>query len=501
MSSYYITTPIYYVNDIPHIGHAYTNVASDVIARFMRLNGKEVKFLTGTDEHGQKVEKSSNKAGIDPQTFTDKVSVAFKELTPLLNLSNDDFIRTTENRHKKAAQAIWNKLEKNGFIYLDKYSGWYSIRDEAFYAESELTEDGNAPTGAPVEWVEEPSYFFALSKFEDKLLKFYEDNPSFVRPVGRLNEVVSFVKSGLRDLSISRTSFKWGISVPSSDNHIMYVWLDALTNYISALGYPDLSSEEFKKFWPANLHVIGKDILRFHAIYWPAFLMAAELPLPSRIFAHGWWTNDGQKMSKSIGNVISPKDLIEECGRDSVRYFLMREMTFGNDGNYSKKALFARVNAELANNIGNLAQRTLSFIQKNLDGIVPDIQDFDCELLQSGRNLRSEFSSLMEEQNINQVLDLIINFASNANIYIDQKAPWMLKKKDVEEMKKVLYVLLEAIRYIAIYMQPFTPEAASKLLDFLCVSKDTRNFDDININIPAGVKLPEPEPIFPRLQQ
>jgi methionyl-tRNA synthetase len=530
MSSYYITTPIYYVNDVPHIGHAYTSVASDVLARFMRLDGRDVKFLTGTDEHGQKVEKSAEKAGIDPQTFTDNVSVAFRNLGDLLNLSNDDFIRTTEERHKIAAQALWKKLEENGAIYLGKYAGWYSVRDEAFYAESELI-DKMAPTGAPVEWVEEPSYFFALSKFQDKLLEFYEQNPGFICPSSRKNEVVSFVKSGLHDLSVSRTSFKWGIPVPrhceedsqnantdaatsvgsprysrdDASEHIMYVWLDALTNYMSAVGYPNLDSADFTKFWPADLHIIGKDILRFHAVYWPAFLMAADLALPKRVFAHGWWTNDGQKMSKSIGNVVSPEDLIEEFGRDPVRYFLMREMIFGNDGNYSRSSLIARINSELANNIGNLAQRTLSFVQKNADGIVPLCHSteggnpaINCALLELARSLRPKFVAAMEEQDINSVLDGAINLASEANIYIDQKAPWNLKKTDPEEMKRVLYVLLEVLRYIGIYMQPFTPTAAAKLLDLLAISKDQRSFSDIEKRLIPGTKLPEPEPIFPR---
>jgi methionyl-tRNA synthetase len=495
MSSYYITTPIYYVNDVPHIGHAYTSVASDVLARFMRLDGRNVKFLTGTDEHGQKVEKSAEKAGIDPQTFTDNVSVAFRDLGNLLNLSNDDFIRTTEERHKIAAQALWKKLEENGAIYLGKYAGWYSVRDEAFYAESELI-DKMAPTGAPVEWVEEPSYFFALSKFQDKLLEFYEQNPGFIAPTSRKNEVVSFVKSGLHDLSVSRTSFKWGIPVPSNQDHIMYVWLDALTNYISAVGYPDLDSEDFNKFWPADLHVIGKDILRFHAVYWPAFLMAAGLPLPKRVFAHGWWTNDGQKMSKSIGNVVSPKDLIEEFGCDQVRYFLMREMIFGNDGNYSRSSLIMRINSELANNIGNLAQRTLSFVQKNADGTVPE-KHHD-SLLEVASSLRLKFVASMEEQDINSVLDSIIHLANEANIYIDQKAPWNLKKTNPDEMQKVLYVLLELLRYIGVYMQPFTPVAAAKLLDLLAIPNDQRSFVDIDRQLTPGTKLSEPEPIFPR---
>lgn len=372
---YYLTTPIYYVNDKPHIGHAYTTLACDALARFKRLDGYEVKFLTGTDEHGQKVETAAANAGVDPQTFTDKVSLNFRDLAGAMNFSNDDFIRTTEERHKKACQAIWNKLLEKGHIYLGAYEGWYSVRDEAFFTETEVV-DGKAPTGAPVEWVEEPSYFFDLSKWQEPLLKYYEEHPEFIAPSARRNEVMSFVKSGLRDLSVSRTSFKWGVPVPGDDAHIMYVWLDALTNYITAAGYPDTESSDFKAFWPADLHMVGKDILRFHAVYWPAFLMAADLPLPKRVFAHGWWTNEGQKISKSVGNVIDPLELIEKYGLDQVRYFLLREVPFGNDGDYSHTAMVNRMNSELANDFGNLSQRVLSMIAKNCDGKVPAHGDF-----------------------------------------------------------------------------------------------------------------------------
>ena len=496
MSHYYITTPIYYVNDVPHIGHAYTSIAADVIARFMRLDGMQVKFLTGTDEHGKKVETSASKLGLDAQSFTDKLSVSFREMSDYLNLTNDDFIRTTEYRHKKAAIALWQKLEENGYIYLSKYAGWYSVRDEAFYAESEISEDKLAPTGAPVEWIEEPSYFFALSKFQDKLLKFYEENPHFIKPESRRNEVISFVKGGLHDLSISRTSFKWGVEVPSSPGHIMYVWLDALTNYISALGYPDLDHQDFQTYWPANLHIMGKDIIRFHAVYWPAFLMAADLPLPQKLFAHGWWTNEGQKMSKSIGNVISPKALIEEFGSDQVRYFLMREMIFGNDGNYSREAMIIRINSELANNIGNLAQRILSFVQKNLDGIVP--AEVDHALFIKAQNLHKQFRTNMHNQEINAVLDGIISFSSDLNVFVDQQAPWNLKNTDISKMKEILYICMECLRYIGIYLLPFTPDAANKLLDLLEINLEHRNFANIMVKLAEGTKLPSPSPIFPR---
>jgi methionyl-tRNA synthetase len=345
-NTYYITTPIYYVNDKPHLGHAYTSVACDAIARYMRLDGMEVKFLTGTDEHGQKVEKSAAAAGVPPQAFVDEVSEHFREMAHTLNLTNDDFIRTTEPRHKEAAQALWKKLEAAGDIYLGGYAGWYATRDEAFYQESELV-NGKAPTGADVEWVEEPSYFFRLSKYQQPLLDFYAANPDFILPESRRNEVLSFVKGGLKDLSISRTTFNWGIPVPGDEKHIMYVWLDALTNYWTAADGK----------WPADLHMVGKDILRFHAVYWPAFLMSAKLALPKRVFAHGWWTIEGEKMSKSLGNVVAPAHLVEKYGLDQTRYFLLREVPFGSDGNFSRQSMFERINADLANNIGNLAQQ------------------------------------------------------------------------------------------------------------------------------------------------
>lgn len=498
-SNYYITTPIYYVNDVPHIGHAYTTLACDVVARYMRLSGKNVKFLTGTDEHGQKVAQSAEKAGVDPQEFTDKVSIKFRELADKMNFSHDDFIRTTEERHKKAVQHLWKILEERGEIYLGKYSGWYSMRDEAFYSESELTEDGLAPTGAPVEWLEEPSYFFALSKWQDRLLEFYEANPNFIRPESRRNEIINFVKGGLHDLSVSRTSFTWGVKVPGDEKHVVYVWLDALTNYISALGYPD-ESGEFKTFWPADVHVVGKDITRFHAVYWPAFLMAAGIEPPKSIMAHGWWTNEGQKISKSIGNVIDPLALIDEFGVDQTRYFLMREVIFGNDGNYSRDNMIARINAELANKIGNLTQRTLSFIAK-IDGQVPPrASNWEQEdVIIFAKSLRSGFDDAMEMQNINFVLDGINELADKANIYIDHLAPWTLKKTDPAKMNEVLYVLIEAIRYIAIYMQPFTPVSAGKMLDQLGVATTDRDFDSLNKPLNVGADLGIPEGVFPRI--
>ena len=505
MDAYYITTPIYYVNDVPHIGHAYTTVASDVLARFMKLSGMEVKFLTGTDEHGQKIEKSAQNFGLSPQDFVDKMSQPFRALSPLLEIENDDFIRTTEERHKKAVTCFWNKLKDNGHIYEGKYSGWYSVRDEAFYAESELTEQGLAPTGAPVEWMEEPSYFFNLSAWQDRLLEFYEQNPNFIKPASKRNEVISFVKGGLLDLSISRTSMKWGIPVPGNESHVIYVWLDALTNYISALGYPE-NTEDFQKFWPANVHIVGKDILRFHAVYWPAFLMGADLPLPNTIYAHGWWTNEGQKISKSLGNVIDPVPLTLEFGADYVRYYMMREIIFGNDGNFSQETFKTRINSELVNKIGNLCQRTLVFINKNLDSIVPSLENSEqliqnSDLLNLVYNYLDIFKKQMENQEINSFLDGIIKIADEANIFIDKEAPWALRKTDINRMNEVLYILLEVIRCIGIYLLPIVPDSANKMLDQLSIDQAERNFASITSanRIEGGKILKEATPIFKRL--
>ena len=506
-NNFYITTPIYYVNDVPHIGHAYTSLTCDVIARFMKLNGKNVRFLTGTDEHGQKVEKSALNNNLSPQEFTDKMSLSFRDLLKALNITNSDFIRTTEARHKLGVKAFWQKLKKNGDIYSSKYSGWYSIRDEAFYDESELTPEGLAPTGAQVEWVEEPSYFFALSKWQDKLLEFYEANPDFIRPKTRRNEVISFVKSGLTDLSISRTSFKWGIPVPDNKEHVIYVWLDALTNYISALGYPD-ETDDYKNFWPADVHVVGKDILRFHAIYWPAFLMSAGIPTPKSIFAHGWWTNEGQKISKSVGNVIDPFKLIDDFGLDQVRYFLMREVIFGNDGNYARENLIQRNNSELSNKIGNLMQRTCSFIFKNCQERMPEVtKEFVDTMYQSEffvklQDLIKDSIIQMEHYNINTVLDNIIYVTEQSNIYIDHEAPWTLKNSDPQKMNEVLYRIVETLRYIAILMQPFTPDSAARMLNQLNVPEDNRNIMHLTQEfaiIPSS-KITQPSPIFPRLE-
>ena len=502
---YYITTPIYYVNDVPHIGHAYTTLACDVLARFKRLDGFDVLFLTGTDEHGQKVEKAAEAVDMKPQAFTDKVSQNFRDLLPFMNISNDDFIRTTETRHKEAAQAIWHRLMKNGHIYLDKYSGWYSVRDEAYFSEGELV-DGKAPTGAPVEWVEEPSYFFDLSQWETKLLQFYEDNPDFIAPVSRRNEVVSFVSSGLRDLSISRTSFNWGIAVPDNEKHIMYVWLDALTNYITATGFPDEQQNLYRTFWPASLHMVGKDILRFHAVYWPAFLLAADLEPPKRVFAHGWWTNEGQKISKSLGNVIDPLQLIETYGLDQVRYFLMREVPFGNDGDFSKSGMVNRINSDLANDLGNLCQRVLSFVYKNCNATVPKNMGFtpdDSKLITHAYEILPKLREDYNSQLFNVALERVWGLVAGSNKYIDEQAPWKLRKTDPDRMHTVLYTLLETIRCIGILLRPIMPGSSEKILNQLAVDTSKRSFAALNSNdcLEAGTSLQKPNPIFPRFEE
>jgi methionyl-tRNA synthetase len=505
--SFYITTPIYYVNDIPHIGHAYTTLACDYLARFKRLDGYNVMFLTGTDEHGQKVEKSAAAAGKTPIEFCDQVSQRFRELAKFMNYSNDDFIRTTEERHKRACQALWKRLEDNGHIYLDKYAGWYSVRDEAFYGENELI-DGKgseklAPTGAPVEWVEEESYFFRLSSFEEKLLAFYEEIPPTVLPQSRKNEVKSFVEGGLRDLSVSRTSFKWGIPVPGNDKHIMYVWIDALTNYMTAAGFPDENSETYKKFWPADIHMVGKDILRFHALYWPAFLMGAGIDPAKRVFAHGWWTNEGQKISKSLGNVIDPFQIVEEFGLDQVRYFLMREVPFGNDGDFSRQSMINRINSDLANDLGNLAQRSLSMIFKNCDGAMPspgEFSDADNVILAQADRLLSEVRAHIDVQAIHKSLETIWKTVSDANGYFALQEPWALKKTDPARMATVLYVTAEVIRQVGILIQPIMPDSAAKLLDQLKILENERGFDHLGggHRLASGTAIDKPEGVFPR---
>jgi len=506
---FFITTAIHYVNGPPHIGHAYENIGADVMARFKRLDGFDVYFLTGTDEHGQKVQKAAKDKGVDPQKFCDEISATFLEMCSLLNISQDQFIRTTADFHKKASQALWEKMEAKGDIYLNKYAGWYSVRDEAFYGEDELTArpDGkkvSTATGAEVEWMEEESYFFRLSAYGDKLLKLYEDHPEFIQPSFRRNEVVNFAKQGLTDLSISRTTFDWGVKVPGAPKHVMYVWVDALVNYISALRYPDENDARFKKFWPADVHLIGKDIVRFHAIYWPAFLMSAGLALPKRVFGHGHLQVEGQKMSKSVGNVVAPRDLVDTYGVDQTRYALMREVPFGNDGDFSRTVTINRVNAELANNLGNLVQRTLSMIAKNCDGKVPVpgiLEDADKELLEkTGQTLLIAVRGEIEKFQFSKALEEIIHVATAANMYIDTQAPWTLKKTNLERMGTVLYVLAETIRNLGLIMQPFTPDAAAKILDQVAVTE--RDFTCMGAThaLKPGTSLPAPSGVFPRLE-
>ena len=509
---YYLTTPIFYVNDAPHIGHAYAMVAADALARFMRLDGRRVHFLTGTDEHGQKVDKSARAAGVDPNTFFDRVSENFRETTRLMDISNDDFIRTTEPRHIKSSQAIWRAIAANhspkgrGNIYLGKYDGWYAVRDEAFYGEEELQTgaDGikRAPSGAEVEWVEEPSYFFRLSDWQEWLLDHYERHPDFIGPSARRNEVVSFVRGGLRDLSISRTSFSWGVPVPDDPKHVMYVWLDALTNYITAVGYPDTASDDFRRFWPASLHLVGKDIIRFHCVYWPAFLKAAGLEPPRRVFGTGWWTVEGEKRSKSLGNAIAPRTLVERYGVDGLRYFMLRELPFGNDGDFSHRAVVTRINGDLANGIGNLAQRVLSFIHKNADAKVPapgTLQDRDRALLAAATGLIEGVRPAFAEQRFHQALELIWLVIAEADRYVDAEAPWALRKRDPARMATVLFVLAEAIRQLAILLQPVMPVAAARLLDQLAVPGGQRDFAALTgARLLPGTTLPEPHGLFPR---
>ncbi|MEM9469913.1 MAG: methionine--tRNA ligase [Pseudomonadota bacterium] len=514
---FYITTAISYVNGSPHLGHAYEQILTDVMARFKRLDGYDVMFLTGTDEHGQKVAKTAEEKGMEPKTFCNQVAAEFEGMTDWLNISNNDFIRTTEERHYTASKAIWEAIKENNpdDIYLGKYEGWYSVRDEAYFAENELTEgedsEGNthklAPTGAPVEWVEQESYFFKLSAYTDKLLDFYAAHPDFIEPESRRNEIISFVKSGLQDISISRTNFSWGVPVPNDEKHVMYVWLDALTNYITGVGYPDIGSASYKKYWPADYHVIGKDIIRFHCIYWPAFLMSAKLTLPKKVFAHGFINVNGMKMSKSVGNVIAPQDLIETYGLDQTRYLLMREVPHGQDGNFSHDHAVTRINSDLANGLGNLVQRTLSMIYKNCDGAIPRpnaLNDDDKRLLDRAHN--RVLKSVLEEvdkMRFNRALENIWRLVNDANGYVDAQSPWTLKKEDPERMKTVLYVLAETIRVLGILIQAVTPDAGTKILDQLKIEEGARDFSYVSgkHQLTPETNIDKPEGIFPRLEQ
>ncbi|MDG6093770.1 methionine--tRNA ligase [Acetobacter sp. AN02] len=501
---FYVTTPIYYVNGAPHIGHAYTSVAADIVARFRRLAGDDVFFLTGTDEHGQKVEQAAATAGETPQAFTDSIAADFRAMADTMQISYNDFIRTTEPRHIAGAQALWEKVAESGDIYSGHYEGWYALRDEAFYGEDELTTrpDGTkvAPTGAPVEWVREPSYFFRLSKYQDRLLELYETQPDFIGPHGSRNEIVSFVRQGLRDLSISRTSFRWGVPVPGDEAHVMYVWFDALSNYLTALGYPDTSAPRMA-WWPADLHLVGKDIARFHTVYWPAFLMAAGIPLPGKVFSNGWWTVEGEKMSKSLGNVIDPRDLVKEFGVDPVRFFLIREVPFGGDSDLSRRSFIHRLNTELANDLGNLAQRTLSLIARNCGGVLPDAGPHtpeDEQLLAPASLLPSVMEGQVARCALTDALEEVWKLIRACNAYIDHQAPWALKKTDPDRMAHVLRVLADALRIIATVLQPWMPESMAKMLTQLGTEEQERSFAALATPLPGGRSLPAPQGIFPR---
>ena len=508
-NAYYLTTAIAYPNGEPHIGHAYEMIATDAIARWRRLEGQDVFFLTGTDEHGLKMVQTAEREGLSTKALADRNSARFRELAKTLNISNDDFIRTTEERHFKSAQEIWRRMEKAGDIYQSTYTGWYSVRDEAYFDESELSETPGgkrlAPSGAEVSWVEEPSYFFRLSAFADRLLKLYDEQPGFIAPKERRNEVISFVKGGLDDISISRTTFDWGIPVPDASGHVMYVWIDALTNYITGVGFPDDTGAQFQKFWPADLHVIGKDIIRFHTVYWPAFLMSAGLAVQKRVFAHGFLTSEGKKMSKSVGNVVDPFVTVEEFGADPVRVYCLREISRGQDGDWGREKFINRNNSELANNFGNLAQRSLSMIAKNFGGQMPPRQPGsgeDNKIIAETIAAISRMENAMVTEQLHEATAELIAALSAANLYFAEQAPWG-QKSDMARMGAILATTADIIRRAAIAAQPFVPEAASRFLDMLAVPKDQRLLQhalDPDLVVPAATVLPAPEPVFRKFE-
>ena len=484
--NFYITTPIYYPSGNPHMGHAYSSIVADVFARFKRIEEHDVLFLTGTDEHGLKIQREAEKNLKDPKKFCDEISLKFKELTKTLNLSNNDFIRTTEQRHYKAVKEIWSRLIKSNDIYLSKYCGWYSISDEAYYDEDEVETKENIKysknSGSKVEWVEEESFFFKLSAWQKPLLKFYKDNPKFILPESRKNEVLEFVKRGLKDLSVSRTSFSWGIQVPENSKHVIYVWLDALTNYLSALDFPDTKNKKFKKFWPATIHIIGKDILRFHAIYWPAFLMAAKVPLPKRVYGHGWILSDEKKMSKSLGNILNPLEIIETYGIDQLRYYLIKEVSLGNDGNVSLESLKNCINNDLANNFGNLCQRVFAFVEKNCNSKIPLCKKLfkeDKIILNDLTRKIPKLKELMNNQELNLYIKEVINLSFAANKYFNDLQPWTLKKSNLERMNAVIYTILNQIRSISILLSPIIPDSSDKILNTLGINKKEKTLDKI----------------------
>ena len=486
--NFYITTPIYYPSAKPHMGHAYSSIVADFFARLKRIQGHKVFFLTGTDEHGQKIQRAAEKSNKDPLKFCDEISKTIRNLSSILNLSNDDFIRTTEKRHATAVTNLWNILEKKEEIYLSKYSGWYSVSDEAFYNEDEIEDlEGkkiSKSSGSPVEWVEEESYFFKLSKWQEPLLKFYSENPKFILPESRKNEVISFVKSGLKDLSVSRKSFSWGIKVPSNKDHVIYVWLDALTNYLSALNYPKETEKLYKDFWPANIHIIGKDILRFHAVYWPAFLLAAGIKPPQRVYGHGWILSGDEKMSKSKGNILDPIEIIDIYGLDALRYYLLKEVSFGNDGNISKEKLESCINSDLANNYGNLCQRVILFCEKNIGLKVPEKYDFindDLKILNDFKENLKNIEKEINEQNINYYVEYVVNQLFKANKYFNDQAPWT-KKDDSLRLNTIVFVSLELIRKISILLYPIIPNTSLKVLNIFSMKEKDIKFDTISNN-------------------
>ena len=507
--NYYITTPIYYPSAKPHMGHAYSSIIADFFARFKRIDGFDVHFLTGTDEHGLKIQRSAESKNVDTLLFCDEISKTFRDLSKILNLSNTDFIRTTENRHINSVQHLWKQLEKNGDIYLSKYSGWYSISDEAFYAEDEIEEiDGKKialSSKSSVEWIEEESYFFRLSKWQDELLNYYEKNVDFIGPQSKKNEVISFVKSGLKDLSVSRKTFSWGIKVPNNDSHVIYVWLDALTNYISALNYPDTNDKLFKKFWPASVHLIGKDILRFHAVYWPAFLMAAKIPLPQKIYGHGWILSGEEKMSKSKGNILDPIDIVKNYGLDPLRYYLIKEVSFGNDGNISEERLIDCINSDLANNYGNLCQRVTAFAEKNCNSLVPTnifFEKQDLKILEKFSQNIDIIRSEIDNQNINYYIEFIINSLFEANKYFNDEEPWK-KKDNIKRLNTIVYTTLEVVRKITFMLYPIIPESSLKALKIFDITEKEIDLTTITNHdyLKQGTKIRKTEILFKKIEK
>ncbi|HEU0067219.1 MAG TPA: methionine--tRNA ligase [Sphingomonas sp.] len=507
---YYITTAIHYPNGRPHIGHAYEMVAADAIARFQRQAGRDVLFQTGTDEHGLKMAQAARARGMETRAFANEMSSYFSDMADRLHISYDRFIRTVDPDHYAASQAIWQAMADAGDLYLDRYEGWYSVRDEAFYAEDELI-PGEAgaklsPQGTPVEWTAEETWFFRLSKYQQPLLDLYSANPDFIRPESRRNEVMRFVEGGLSDLSVSRTSFDWGVPVPGSPGHVMYVWVDALTNYLTGIGYPDVDAGK-AAHWPADLHLIGKDIVRFHAVYWPAFLMSAKIALPKSVFGHGFLLSRGEKMSKSIGNVVDPMALADAFGVDALRYFFLREVSFGQDGSYSAEAIVLRVNADLANSFGNLAQRTLSFIAKNLDGVLPlagRADDADGVLIEEVVLACAALTAAFGDLALSQGIEAWMRGVFACNQYIDAQAPWALRKTDPDRMHAVLRTLVRAIRMLAIAILPVVPGSAGKVLDQMgAEARDHAAIDDdgwYDAQAARGFRIAPPSPVFPRLE-